>query len=69
MEYGVGRGSHGNIHGHGIDECLTGSNATGQHALVTILVIGQRVLHNLTGSLLHQSYTVLMGSQNGAITW
>ena len=67
MEHGVGGGSHGYIHCHGVEECLTGGYAARQHTLVAILVIGQRVLHNQAGCLLHQALTVLMGSQYSAV--
>ena len=63
----VGRGTHGYIHCHGVQESLAGGNAAWQHALVAILVVGHCVLHNQPGRLSHQSLTVLMRGQYGAV--
>ena len=67
VQHRVGRGTHGYIHCHGVQESLAGGNAAWQHALVAILVVGHCVLHNQSGRLSHQSLTVLMRGQNGAV--
>ena len=69
MQDGIGRATHGYIQSHRIEECLTRSNITRQNALVAILIISQGVLHNLTGCLAEQLYTIGMSSQDGAIAW
>ena len=69
MKHGIRRATHGDIERHGIEECITGSNITGQHALVTILIVGEGVLHNLTRCLLEEFHTVGMSGENGSVSW
>ena len=68
VQHGIGACAHGNVKGHGIEECGTGGNGTGQHAFVAILVIRHGILHNLSGSLLHQFHTIGMGGQDGSVS-
>ena len=67
MQYGIGRTTHRDIQRHGVQECLTRGNVTGQHTLITILIIGQRILHNLAGSLTEEFDAVGMCGKNRSV--
>ena len=67
MEHRVGAGTHRDVEGHGVEESLTGGDATGQDRLVTIFVVGEGVLDNDAGCILEELYAVLVCGQNAAI--
>ena len=67
VQHGVGACAHGDVQGHGIHESLTSGNATGQNALVAILIVCKGILHYLSGSILEELYAVGMGSQDGTV--
>ena len=67
MEHGVGAAAHGDVEGHGIEERFPGGDAAGQYALVAILIVGQCVLHNLSGGILEESDAVFMGGEDGTV--
>ena len=67
VQYGIGATTHGNVKCHSVEESLAGGNVSWQHALVAIFIIGQRILHYLTGSRLEQFYAIGMRSQDGAV--
>ena len=67
MEYGIRRTTHGDIKRHRIHKGLASGDITRQDALITILIVGESVLHHLTGSGLEEFDAVGMGSQNGTI--
>ena len=67
VQHSVGRSTHGNVEGHGIEESRASGDAARQHRLVTILIVCQGILHNLTCSSLHQFHTVHVSGQDGAV--
>ena len=67
MEHGVGAAAHGDVESHGIEESLTCGYRAWEHAFIAVLIVGQGILHNLTGSLTEQLYAVGMRGQDGAV--
>ena len=67
MEHGVGAAAHGDVESHGVEESIACGNVAWQHTLIAILIIGHRVLHDLTGSLLEQLYAVLVRGKDGSV--
>ena len=63
----VGAAAHGDVESHGVEESVACGNVAWQHALIAILIIGHRVLHDLTGSLLEQLYAVLVRGKDGSV--
>ena len=47
MKYGIGGASHGNIQGHRILKRIESGNVSGQHILITILVITKCIFYKL----------------------
>src|SRR5574344_976887 len=39
VEHGVGASAHGDVQGHGVEECVEGSYIAWQYALVAVLII------------------------------
>ena len=68
MENSIGTTTHCNIESHGIEEGITGSNATWQYALIAILIISVGILYNLTSRSLEEFDAVLVGSENGSVS-
>ena len=67
VEHGIRRTAHRDIERHRIHEGLTGGNATRQHALVAVLIVGEGILHHLTGSSLEEFDAVGMCGKDGAV--
>ena len=67
VKHRIGACTHGNVECHGIEECLSGSDAARQHALITILIIGKCVFDDEFSSIFEELDTVLVRSQNTAI--
>ena len=69
MQYSIGTASHGDVKSHGIEESISCSNVTGQHAVISIFIIGQGILDDLTGSLLEKLNTIDMRGEDRTIAW
>ena len=69
VEHGVGASAHGDVQGHGVEECVTGSNVAWQYALVAVLIICISVLNYLACSIFEELDAVLVGSKNGSVAW
>ena len=67
MKHSIRTATHSDIECHRIHKGLTSGNATRQYALVAVLVIGEGILHHLTGCSLEKLDAVGMGCQNGTI--
>ena len=68
MKHRIGTATHGYIQCHGIHECFSCGNAPWQHTFVTSFIVGESILHHLTGCSLEQLYTIGMSSEDSAIT-
>lgn len=68
MKHGVGGCTHGNVKRHGIEESLTGGYGTRQDRVVAVLIVCERILHNLACSILEKLDTVDMGCQYRAVS-
>ena len=69
MEHGVGASAHSDVQGHGVEECVAGSNVAWQYALVAVLIICISVLNYLACSIFEELDAVLVGSKNGSVAW
>ena len=69
MEHRIGRATHGDVEGHGIEESIARSDIARQYALVAILIVSQGILYHLTGSSLEEFDTIGVGSQDSTIAW
>ena len=69
MQNSIGTASHGYVKSHGIEESISCSDVTRQHALIAILVIGQCVLDDLSCSLLKEFNAVDMRGEDRTIAW
>ena len=69
MEHSVGASAHGDVQGHGVEECIAGSDAAWQYALVAVLIICISVLNYLACSIFKELDAVLVGSKNGSVAW
>ena len=69
VEHGVGASAHGDVQGHGVEECVAGSNVAWQYALVAVLIICISVLNYLACSIFKELDAVLVGSKNGSVAW
>ena len=67
VEHGVGAATHGNIKSHGIEESVASGYAARKYALVAVLIVGEGVLHNLTGCSLEEFDTVLVSCEDSAV--
>ena len=68
MQYCIGRASHGDIQGHGIEKSSTGSNATGQYTVIALFVIFIGIFHNQCSCIPEQPGTVLVCSHNSTVS-
>ena len=69
VQHGIGGSTHRNVKGHRVEESLTSGNRTWKNRLITILIISEGILHNLTGSSLHQLLTIHVSSKDSTVTW
>ena len=67
MEHRIGGATHGDVECHGIHKGLARGYRAWQHALVAVFIVGQRILHHLSGCLFEQFDAVGMGGQYGAV--
>jgi hypothetical protein len=58
---------HSDVERHGVHKGVARGDAAGQHAVVAVLIVGQRVPHNLARSLLEELDAVGMCGQDGAV--
>ena len=63
VEHRVRASAHGNVQGHGIEEGLARGNASREHALVSVFIIGTGIPDDLSGRIFEQPNAVLMRSQ------
>ena len=68
MEHCICTTTHCDIESHGIEEGITGSNATWQYALIAFLIISVGILYNLTSRSLEEFDAVLVSSENGSVS-
>ena len=67
VKHGVRRATHGDVEGHGVEECCTSGDAAWQNALVALLIIFQCVLDNQLCGVLEELDTIHVGSQNRTV--
>ena len=68
MKHSICTTTHCDVESHGIEEGITGSNATWQYTLIAILIISVGILYNLTSRSLEEFDAVLVGSENGSVS-
>ena len=68
MEHGVCASTHSDVERHGIEESLASGDVAGQNALVSVLIICQRILHYLSSGFAEEFYSVLVSGENSAVS-
>ena len=68
VKYRIGRSSHRDVQRHGIQECLTGGNAPGKYAFITVPIIFIGIFYNQFRSIFEQLGTVGMGRHNRSVS-
>ena len=64
----IGAATHGYVERHGVEECLACGYGAWEHALVALLIIGERIVDNLPCRVAEEGDSVLVSGQYGAVT-
>ena len=68
MEHSICTSSHSDVECHCIKESITSGDVTRQNALVSILIICQRILNYLACGIAEKLYPVLVSRENSAVS-
>ncbi len=67
VEHRVGRSTHGNVEGHGVEHCLSGGYGAREHRFVAVAVVSPCVVNNLPGCFAEEFAAVDMSGHHSAV--